>query len=168
MKNKNSVVSEDFLFFYFYGIEFGFPLYFAFFISPIDPIIIHNFLTIPMRTSKQFVPTLSCSSFADICTRWHARTFTYAYACIDEKRKCKRGWWWLFVPRIRTAWLRVGTSWVSSFFCLFCFVAFITHSIVVSSCRWCECISSTCASFYCVIESKIFSSERVKYYIFFI
>lgn len=139
-----------------------FPFVFHVFSPRFDHYSQFSVLAIPTRASKQrFVPTLSCSSFADMCTRWQAsaRVSTHAYACIDEEQKCKRKRWWLFAPRIRT---RVDlTIECLPFFYLFCFVVF-PRLIVVSSCRRCECYRRHVLIFTAMLDRKSFS-EWLKY-----
>ena len=156
------------LLFLWHGLRF--PFVFLFFFPLIDSMIIHNFLSRQfrlVRVNNAF--RLSRSSFADTCMRavtCECAVVAYAYSYTDEEQKCKRGWWWLFAPRIRTAWPRVGANWVLflfSFILLCGFYSFDRCVFVIA-----RMLSPIHAGFIAVsvINSTSFS-EYVKYYIFF-
>lgn len=151
-----------FLFFYFCGIGFSFPLYFTFFSRLIRSLFAISYLGNPNASKQRFVPTLSCLSF-DTCTRWHpcADVCVYAYAYTGEERKCKRRRWWFFAPRIRTALPRVGTNWVFLLFSFIPLCGFHSFNSCVFMSMWRECYRRHMLIFNYWIQNLFLSMQSI-------
>jgi len=144
MKKREKSQRREFSSFYFCGIDLGFPLYFTFF-SPIDPIIIRNFLSWQSRRARiNNNSSRHCRTLLP-CTRVHGgmRVREMHMHAPMKSGNASAGGDDFSLREIRTAWPRVGANWVLFLFSFILLCGF--HSFVFVSLT--RMLSSTCAWF---------------------